>query len=162
MEDFTIGAVAQRMGVPVSTIRYYESLGLLSPPQRVNGRRRYDERVFQQLVLIQLARRAGFGMRAIQTLFADARGDTPTASPWQTLATQKIAEIDVQITRMQALKAWLLEALQQPCGPGGECITVTADEGSNRIHVALLDGALRLPQGFGPERSDADASGIGR
>lgn len=51
MEELTIGVVARRTGLATSAIRYYEQLGLLPPRQRVNGRRRYGERVFQQLVL---------------------------------------------------------------------------------------------------------------
>jgi MerR family redox-sensitive transcriptional activator SoxR len=149
MEDLTIGAVARRTGVPVSAIRYYESLGLLSLPQRINGRRHYDQRVFQQLVLIQLARQAGFGIRAIQTLFAAPHDDTPTAPAWQTLATQKITEIDAQIERMLALKAWLIDALRQPCRSEEQCVSVSVDERSSGIQITLHDGRLDLPAGFG-------------
>jgi MerR family redox-sensitive transcriptional activator SoxR len=148
MEDLSIGAVARRTGVPVSAIRYYESLGLLSQPQRVNGRRRYDQRVFQQLVLIQLARQAGFGIRAIQTLFAAPHDDTLAAPAWQTLATQKVAEIDAQVARMLALKVWLLDALRQPCYSEEQCVSVSVDERGSGIQITLHDGRLDLPASF--------------
>ncbi|MFN8565769.1 MAG: MerR family DNA-binding transcriptional regulator, partial [Anaerolineae bacterium] len=38
----TISEVARRVGVRTSTLRYYESIGLLPAPKRVSGRRRYD------------------------------------------------------------------------------------------------------------------------
>ena len=49
MKELTIGEVARRAGVHTSAIRYYESVGLLPPPKRLNGRRRYDETVFQRM-----------------------------------------------------------------------------------------------------------------
>lgn len=141
MESLTIGAVARRTGVPTSTIRYYESLGLLSPPRRVNGRRRYDRCVFQQLVLIQLARQAGFGIREVQALVAGVRGQPP-ATPWQNLALDKITQLDAQIERAQAIKAWLLDALTRQCPQDGACLSVIADERDGDIQVSLCDGEL--------------------
>ena len=47
--DLTIGEVAQRAGVTASTIRYYESIGLLPHPQREHGQRRYDGEVIGRL-----------------------------------------------------------------------------------------------------------------
>jgi MerR family redox-sensitive transcriptional activator SoxR len=148
MEDLSIGAVARRTGVSVSAIRYYENLGLLSLPQRVNGRRRYDQRVFQQLVLIQLACQAGFGIRALQSLFAAPHDDTPAIPAWQTLAAQKIAEIDTQVERMLALKAWLVDALQEPCRSDEACVSVSVDEHGSGLQITLHDGRLDLPVDF--------------
>ena len=118
MKEFTIGEVARRIGIQTSAIRYYEQVGLLPPPNRVNGRRRYDATVFQQLGLIQFARQAGFGIRELQVLFAQE-------TDWQTLATEKIVEMEAVIERAQAVKMWLTESLQQGCT--GNCVVVTFD-----------------------------------
>jgi MerR family redox-sensitive transcriptional activator SoxR len=40
MGSMSIGEVAQRAGVRPSTLRYYESIGVLPTPERENGRRR--------------------------------------------------------------------------------------------------------------------------
>ncbi len=48
----SIGEVARRASVSVSAIRYYEEAGLLGEPERVGGKRRYDERVLRSLALI--------------------------------------------------------------------------------------------------------------
>ncbi|HLU10628.1 MAG TPA: MerR family transcriptional regulator [Oceanobacillus sp.] len=46
MEDsLTIGEMANMIGVQTSTLRYYESIGILPPPRRVSGRRRYSRDV---------------------------------------------------------------------------------------------------------------------
>lgn len=67
MNELTIGEVACRAGLHTSAIRYYESVGLLPPPKRVNGRRRYDTDVFQRLGLIQLVRGQGLASARCRT-----------------------------------------------------------------------------------------------
>ncbi|MCH8814199.1 MAG: MerR family DNA-binding transcriptional regulator, partial [Chloroflexi bacterium] len=56
MENLKIGDVAERAELAASTLRYYESAGLLPPPARSNGRRRYGEDVFRRLTAIKVAR----------------------------------------------------------------------------------------------------------
>ena len=65
MDDLAIGDVARRAGIRPSALRYYESIGLLPQPRRVNGRRRYDESTVRMLKLIQLAQGAGFTVAEI-------------------------------------------------------------------------------------------------
>ena len=55
MEELVIGEVARRAGIRPSALRYYESIGLMPAPKRVNGRRRYDESTVQMLRVVQLA-----------------------------------------------------------------------------------------------------------
>ena len=111
MEDLTIGEVAQRAGIHASAIRYYESVKILSAPRRINGRRRYDSSVFEQLAVIQMARQAGFTVAEIQTLFNGFAADAPASDRWQTLARQKLVEIDALLRRTQAMKQLLEEVL---------------------------------------------------
>jgi len=86
MADFSVGDVARQAGLQPSALRYYESIGLLPAPKRMNGRRRYDESIFQYLAVLQLAKKAGFTMSEIQTLFHGFTPDTPPAARWRTLA----------------------------------------------------------------------------
>ncbi len=64
----TIGEVARRAGVRPSALRYYEDAGLLSPPARTGGQRRYEEGVLRRLAVIAAARRMGFTVAEIRTL----------------------------------------------------------------------------------------------
>ena len=124
MKELTIGEVARHAGIHTSTIRYYESVGLISPPKRVNGQRRYDASIFQRLGLIQLARQADFGIRELQVLLT-------SSTNWQTLASEKIAAMDELIEHAQAIKIWLLEAQQKQCAQEGDCVKVTFDDAGN-------------------------------
>ena len=121
MKDMAIGEIARQAGLQTSAIRYYESVGLLPPPRRVNGRRRYDASVLRRLALIQLARQAGFGIADLRVLLIGFPANTPPSARWQRLATEKIAEMDALIARSQAIKAWLLEAMSCQCEGIDDC-----------------------------------------
>src|SRR5215216_1550017 len=104
MEELVIGEVARRAGIRPSALRYYESIGLMPAPKRVNGRRRYDESIVQMLRIIQLAQQAGFTVAEIETLLHGFAPDTPPAARWQPLAQQKIAELDALIVHAEKMK----------------------------------------------------------
>lgn len=138
-EELTIGDIAQRAGVQTSAIRYYESIGLLPPPKRVNGRRRYDAEVLHRLGLILRARQVGFRVSELQVLFKESPGDGPVSEHWQSLVAGKVAEMQRLIEHTQAVQAWLVEALEQcECVEVGDCAVVTFDDHGN-VQVAKVD-----------------------
>ncbi len=139
MKELTIGEVARRAGIQTSAIRYYESVGLLSSPQRVNGRRCYDPSVLHQLRLIRLARQAGFRISELQVLFTEP-GDAPASLRWQTLVTEKVAEMEALIEHAQAVKKWLVEAPPCRCVQVGDCAKVLFEHAENGIHPSLSWG----------------------
>src|SRR5262249_59262481 len=69
MEGLSISQVARQVGLRPSAIRYYEDIGVLAPPRRVNGRRRYDQTTAARLALILRARATGFSLDEIPRLF---------------------------------------------------------------------------------------------
>jgi MerR family redox-sensitive transcriptional activator SoxR len=122
MQELTIGEVARRTGIRTSALRYYESIGLLPPPGRVNGWRRYDESILPRVALIQLAQRAGFTMSEVQTLFHGFTPDTPPAARWRTLAAAKLAELDALIEQAQQMKHFLASGLRCDCLRLEDCV----------------------------------------
>jgi MerR family redox-sensitive transcriptional activator SoxR len=123
MQIRTIGQVAAESGVPASTIRYYEQIGLLPPPGRINGRRRYEESISQKLNLIRLAQQAGFTIAEIQSLLHDFPADAPPSARWQRMAHQKLEELDAIMKNLQAMKAILEQTMQCQCASLEECAT---------------------------------------
>ena len=68
-KEFTIGQAAETSGVKVTTIRYYESVGLMPEPRRVeSGRRVYGQASVDLLGFIRHARDLGFTVEAIRDL----------------------------------------------------------------------------------------------
>ena len=121
MEEFAIGEVARRVGIRASAIRYYESVEVLPAPQRINGRRRYDARVFDRLAVIQMAQQAGFTVAELRTLFNGFTTETTASARWEVLARQKLVEVDALMRRVQAMKGILEEILLR-------CRCLTLDE----------------------------------
>jgi len=116
--NMSIGRVAQICGLAPSAIRYYEKAGLLPKPIRVSRQRRYGAEVIGRLRLLQVAREAGFTIAETRTFVAGFSAATPPAVRWQTLATRKLGEIEVQMRRLRRMKV-LLES-----GFSCQCLTI--------------------------------------
>ncbi|ASY64300.1 Transcriptional regulator, MerR family [Sinorhizobium sojae CCBAU 05684] len=69
MNLLDIGEVARRSGVPPSTLRYYEEIGLISSHGRRGLRRQFDADVLLKLALIDLGKSGGFGLTEIAGMF---------------------------------------------------------------------------------------------
>lgn len=122
----TIGEVARRAGVAATTLRYYEQIGLLPPPGRTGGQRRYDDAVLARLEVIRLCKSAGFALEEIQLLFAD---DAPGRPASRALAEAKLAAIDAQmesLARARAVIEW-----------GMRCTCPSIDSCTCGIHPAM-------------------------
>jgi MerR family transcriptional regulator, redox-sensitive transcriptional activator SoxR len=117
----TIGEVARRAGVRASAIRYYEEAGLLEEPERVSGKRRYDEEALRRLALIGGAKRAGFTLGEIRTLLHGFPAGTGAAQRWQALASKKLDEVDEAIAQLRQTRGLLEEALRCECASLDEC-----------------------------------------
>lgn len=66
-----IGLLANRAGVPVDTVRYYERVGLLPRPARQpSGYRRYEEEDVLRLRFIRKGKQLGFSLDEIRDLLA--------------------------------------------------------------------------------------------
>jgi MerR family redox-sensitive transcriptional activator SoxR len=119
--EMTIGQVARRAGVAASSIRYYESMGLLPKPERLHGQRRYGIDVLGRLAFIGVAQSAGFKLREIAQLVdgLDDRGGM--ANRMRALSTRKLDEVEVLLKRTKAMKGWLEVARECGCDTPAEC-----------------------------------------
>ncbi len=117
----TIGEVARRAGVRASAIRYYEEAGLLEEPERVGGKRRYDEEALRRLALIGCVKLAGFTLGEIRTLLHGFPAGTGAAQRWQALASEKLVEVDEAIAQLRQTRGLLEEALRCECASLDEC-----------------------------------------
>src|SRR6478752_1557564 len=117
----TIGEVARQVGMATSAIRYYEEIGLLPPPARVNGRRRYDWSAVQRLCVIEYAQQAGFTLGEIRELFFGFAVGTHPTERWKALAQRKLGELEEQRRRIQAAQDVLREGIRCGCLTMDQC-----------------------------------------
>src|SRR3712207_6312596 len=112
-----IGEVATRAGVRTSAIRYYESVGLLPPPSRESGQRRYDESVLRRLTVIDVAQRAGLSLDEIRDLLEH----DPLSERLRALAARRLPEIDALIARAERVREWMQLAATCGCERVDDC-----------------------------------------
>ncbi len=115
MRGLGIGEVARQVGIRQSAIRYYESIGLLEPPERRGGWRLYEPAVVDRLQVIRTARELGFTIDEIRLLLDGFSPDTPPSERWRALAREKLPEVDVAIRRATALKRILAAGMSCQC-----------------------------------------------
>ena len=100
-----IGKAAQQSATTVKTIRHYESIGLLPPPQRQGNYRLYDQQSVDLLIFIKCAQQLGFKLKELQGLLARHSGpDFPWELAREALASKK-RELVQQIDTLQQLHA---------------------------------------------------------
>ena len=139
--DMTIGHLARRTGCKVTTIRYYEGIGLLPEPVRSpGGTRRYGENHLARLGFIQHCRELGFSQDAIRELL-DLKDQPDRSSDTVTGITRRhLRDVELKISRLNALKAEL-EHMIAACDGGriGECRLIEALADHSHAHC-LEDG----------------------
>src|SRR5450755_4549778 len=114
MPSLSISEVGRQAGLRPSAIRYYERLGILVPPRRVSGRRRYDTAVIYRLAVVRRAREVGFTLEEIRQIFFGSGNSTPISRRWREVATAKLAELDARMQQIKTMKR-LLQKLQTGC-----------------------------------------------
>lgn len=121
MRELTIGEFAAQAQVQTSTLRYYESIGLLRASKRISGQRRYSPEAIKRLSFIKLAQQAGFTIEEIKSLLEGFELSTPPLSQWRGLVEQKLKEVEATILRAQQMKYLLEEGLRCGCLNYDEC-----------------------------------------
>jgi len=81
--ELSVGEVAMRSGVAVSTLHFYETKGLIASRRTGGNQRRYDRGILRRVAIIRIAQRAGIPLADVKQAFAAIPGDrTPSARDW--------------------------------------------------------------------------------
>lgn len=160
MTTWRISELAERGGVPATTVRYYEQLGLLSPaPRTADNQRRYDDDALTELRFVTQAKHLGLSLTEIRELVA-IRDDGRCASVQSRLATlvaerrlavasrfRELGELDTEL-RLTAEQLAASPA-DGPCSEDCGCAAATSP--SPDVTPAVPD-ACTLPLAERPDR----------
>jgi MerR family redox-sensitive transcriptional activator SoxR len=143
--ELTIGEVARRAGVATSSIRYYERIGLLPRPERLQGQRRYDADVLGKLGFIGVAQSAGFKLREIKELIDGVDGANGMGEQMRSSSSRKLDEVEALLERTKAMKGWLEAAKECGCATPAECALFPAPgeqppDAEWPVHVIRVEG----------------------
>jgi MerR family redox-sensitive transcriptional activator SoxR len=123
----TIGEVAAAVGLNASAVRYYERRGVMPPPERASGQRRYGPDAIARLRTIRVAQQVGLSLTEITQLLAGAR-DGKSTEVLRRLAERKLPDVEALIERAQAMKKWLELAADCRCASLDVCDLFAADD----------------------------------
>jgi DNA-binding transcriptional MerR regulator len=105
------GELAERAGVNVQTLRYYERRGLLAAPtRRPSGQRQYSEDAVGLLRTIKAVQRLGFTLTEIEELL-DLSAHRRGPGELHQRAQAKVAEIDAKIDQLSQMRQTLVAVL---------------------------------------------------
>jgi MerR family redox-sensitive transcriptional activator SoxR len=127
--NWTVGKVAKRCGVKVSTLHFYETRGLIQSWRNAGNQRRYKADVLRRISVIKAAQKMGISLEEIKQAF-DSLPDnrTPTASDWQTLSTWWRDGLDARIDYLQRLRDSLTGCIGCGCLSMKNCPIYNEDD----------------------------------
>jgi MerR family redox-sensitive transcriptional activator SoxR len=122
LQLMTVGEVAQRSGVPVSTLHFYEDKGLIGSLRTRGNQRRYYRAVLRWIAIIKVAQRAGLSLTMIRdTLSTLPKNRAPSAEDWQKMAEHWRGELDLRIVKLTQLRDQLSECIGCGCLSISDC-----------------------------------------
>jgi len=117
-----VGEVAERAGVNVETLRYYERRGLLPAPDRdPSGHRRYDEDTVRLLRAIKEAQAVGFTLGEIAEYLRASRRSASPSEALRVRMAAKIDEIDGRIAGLRRMRGELARVVGCACDSLDHC-----------------------------------------
>jgi MerR family redox-sensitive transcriptional activator SoxR len=121
-KQLSVGEVAARSGVAVSTLHFYEAQGLIQSWRNSGNQRRYAREVLRRVAVIKVAQRTGISLLEIrQALATLPDGRTPSAADWKRLSTRWRADLDDRIQRLTRLRDQLDGCIGCGCLSLGVC-----------------------------------------
>lgn len=125
--DYTISQLAAATGIPTTTMRYYEHLGLIEPENRSAGNYRlYTDDSLRKVKFIRAAQGIGFTLGDIKQLLAAEDGRVPRCCDLQPLLNERLADVEQRLRDLQDVKCVLKSALRK-CRrgqPGDPCCVI--------------------------------------
>ncbi|MFC4591073.1 redox-sensitive transcriptional activator SoxR [Sphaerisporangium corydalis] len=133
--ELTVGQVAERSGVAVSALHFYERHGLITSSRTAGNQRRYARDTLRRVAFIRASQRVGIPLAKIRAALDELPHErTPTRDDWARLSTAWRAELDARITQLQALRDNLTDCIG--CG----CLSLSTCHLANPLDVLASEG----------------------
>lgn len=101
----SIGQLADRTGLAVSAIRFYEEKGLVSPDRSAGGQRQYMRSDIRRLSFVMISQQLGFSLTQIAELLSQLPDNAPpTKADWAKISAAFRVDIEARIARLTLLR----------------------------------------------------------
>ena len=141
--DLTVGEVAARSGVRVSTVHFYEAKGLIHSGRNSGNQRRFARDVLRRIAVIKVAQRAGIPLGRIKPALSELPDHAPGREDWERLSAEWRDELEERIQRLTKLRDQLDGCIGCGCLSTGVCPLRNPDDalGGEGPGPRLLDPA---------------------
>ncbi|ELE2165373.1 redox-sensitive transcriptional activator SoxR [Vibrio fluvialis] len=103
--EMTVGEVAQRAGVKVSTLHFYEQKGLIHSWRNAGNQRRYHRNVLRRIAVIKAAQMVGLTLEEVAESLADLpKHQAPSRQEWEQMASNWNAMLEHRIAQLKTLQ----------------------------------------------------------
>lgn len=134
VDHLTIGQVAERSGVPHTTLRFYEDRGLIGSHRSSGNQRRYPRTVLRRIAFIRAAQRVGLSLEEISAALATLpRDHAPTKADWARLSRSWQDELDARIDALHRLRDRLTGCVGCGCLSLRVCGLYNSDDHQSRF-----------------------------
>ncbi|TFH88575.1 redox-sensitive transcriptional activator SoxR [Billgrantia azerbaijanica] len=140
--ELSVGEVANRSGLAVSAIHFYEAKGLIKSRRNAGNQRRFSREVLRRLAIIKVAQRTGISLGEIREAFATLpEHRAPNAADWQRLSACWRKTLDERIHSLTQLRDQLDHCIGCGCLSLQECPLRNPDDalGEQGCGARLLD-----------------------
>ncbi|PZG32368.1 redox-sensitive transcriptional activator SoxR [Spongiactinospora gelatinilytica] len=123
VRELAVGQLAERTGVAVSTLHFYEAKGLITSRRTAGNQRRYTRDTLRRVSFIRLSQRVGIPLTDIKAaLDRLPSGRTPTREDWASLSAAWRSELDLRIERLLQLRDDLTDCIGCGCLSLDRCL----------------------------------------
>lgn len=120
--ELTVGEVAKRSGVAVSTVHFYEAKGLIEGRRTLGNQRRFARSVLRRVAVIRIAQRAGIPLLVIKDHLDQIPVDRAlTVHDWQRLTAAWQAMLNERITSLLQLRDQIESCIGCGCLSLADC-----------------------------------------
>ncbi|MEM1153644.1 MAG: redox-sensitive transcriptional activator SoxR [Pseudomonadota bacterium] len=104
-DGWTVGKVAKRCGVRVSTLHFYEQKGLIHSTRNAGNQRRYKADIVRRVSVIKAAQKMGISLASIREALSNLPEQrTPTLKDWEKLSRGWHDELNWRIAYLESLR----------------------------------------------------------
>lgn len=115
-KSLSVGAVAERSGVKVSTLHFYEEKGLITSWRNNGNQRRYNRGVLRRVAVIKTAQKLGFTLEEIKTALKELpTNKAPNKADWQKISASWRSSIDQRIQELTQMRDELDQCIGCGC-----------------------------------------------
>ncbi|WP_017602664.1 redox-sensitive transcriptional activator SoxR [Nocardiopsis alkaliphila] len=128
-KELTVGQVAERSGVAVSALHFYERQGLIRSRRTAGNQRRYQRDTLRRVAFIRISQRVGIPLARIrQALDQLPDNRTPTRQDWAAVSAQWRDELDTRIEQLTRLRDDLTDCIGCGCLSLNSCNLSNPDD----------------------------------